>query len=367
MLLFGFFPSDVRVRKEAFSLSNIGHKIRIVCCDEKNSLRSYNSISIPRVGKPSEWEGKMTAIQLLKFWIYSFRYLLSWRDFDVLHCHDLTGLPPAIWYKFFFPRTKIIYDSHEIYPEAVEEKKGSLVKFFFLMLEKFCIKFVKSVVGVTKPQREFMKRRYRIKNFLILPNFPMKTEYFAGQKPVNKIMKIVYAGGIHRNRGYEQLVEAVSILKGKREDFIVELVGDGPHRTTIEEMVRRKGLESFITFIGSVHYSQVKDYLNNADIGIALYQPTPNCDYSISNKIFEYIVCELPLIYPYYKGSTFYLKRVGGINVDPTSPKDISRKMDFLLSHPEVRNRIQKAEKEFTPNVLWESIEEKLVDLYKTI
>ena len=191
MLLFGFFPSDVRVRKEALSLSNFGHKMSVVCCAEKNEHGEYQSIKIPRVGEPSDWKGKMTSKQLIKFWIYSFLYLITRRDFDVLHCHDLTGLPPAIWYKFLFPKTKIIYDSHELYPEAIEEKKGSLIKFIFLMLEKFCIKFVGQVIGVSKPQRDFMTKRYGIKNFLILPNFPMKNEYSTGQKSENKKVKIV--------------------------------------------------------------------------------------------------------------------------------------------------------------------------------
>ena len=91
----------------------------------------------------------MTATQLLKFWILSFRYIISNRTFDVLHCHDLTGLPPAVWYKFFFPRIKIIYDSHEIYPEGVREKLGSLVAMPFLMLEKFCLKFVTKIIGIS--------------------------------------------------------------------------------------------------------------------------------------------------------------------------------------------------------------------------
>ena len=78
-------------------------------------------------------------------------------------------------------------------------------------------------------------------------------------------------------------------------------------------------------------------------------------------------MCELPLIYPYYKGSSFYLKKIGGINVDPTSPEDIARKINFLINHPEIRDKMREAEKAFAPEVFWESIEEKLVDLYKNV
>ena len=364
MILFGFFPSDVRVRKEALSLMKVGHEVTLVCCAEEEFLDKFHSVKVSRVGKPSDWKGKMTSTQLLKFWILSFRYIISNRTFDVLHCHDLTGLPPAVWYKCFFPRVKIVYDSHEIYPEGVREKLGSLAALPFLMLEKFCLKFVTKIIGISVPQKELMQKRYNIKNFLLLPNFPSKTEFFPGEKSINEKVKIVYSGGIHINRGYEQLVEAASILSRKRDNFVIQLVGDGPFRDTIETLVREKGLESYVKIIGHVHYSKVRNYLNDADIGIALYQPTPNNDYGLSNKIFEYIICELPIIYPFYKGSTPYLKRIGAINVNPTSSDDIASKIEFLITHPEVRGRIKEEEKNLASDVVWESVERKLRDLY---
>lgn len=367
MVLFGFFPSDVRVRKEALTLTKARHEVKVLCCDEENGQKEFYSVNIQRVGKISDWEGRMTPKQLIKFWILCFRYLISNKDFNVLHCHDLTGLPPAVWFKLIFPRTKIIYDSHEIYPDAVREKLGNLVGFPFLMLEKFCIKFVNKIIGISVPQGELMKKRYHIRHFLFLPNFPTRKEFFAEEKSPNEKVTIVYSGGIHKNRGYEQLVEAIYKLSRGRDDFIVQLVGDGPLRSKVEKMVNKKGLKSFIELIGSVHYTEVKNYLNNADIGIALYQPTTNSNYGLSNKIFEYIICELPVIYPFYKGSTFYLKRIGGINVNPTSSNDIASKIEFLITHPKVREKIKEEERNLAPDVVWERVENNLRDLYMEI
>ena len=367
MILFGFFPSDVRVRKEAISLMKSGYQLKILCCAEKNALNRYNSISIPRVGVPSEWDGKMTPIQLIKFWIYSFRYLLLYSDFDVLHCHDLTGLPPAVCYKILFPKTKIIFDSHEVYPDQVMEKFGKLIGIPFLMLEKFCIKFVNMTIGISKPQEELMRNRYRITNFLYLPNYPSKDEFFNEEKPPNEKIIIVYSGVIIPDRGYEQLVEAIAILSRSRDNFIVKLIGDGPLRQKIEKEVERKGLTSFIDIIGSVHYTKVRDYLNSADIGIALYHPTPMTTYGLSNKVFEYICCELPIIFPYRKANAYYLKKIGAINVNPYSPQDIAEKIDFLITHPEIRANMKKAEKDLASKCVWETIENKLIDLYSQI
>ncbi len=367
MILFGFFPSDVRVRKEALTLTKAGHNITVLCCAEESMQMTFSKVRVPRVGKYSDWKGKLTVNQLLKFWILSFHYLMIKRNFDILHCHDLTGLVPAVWYKLLFPHTEIVYDSHEIYPESVREKLGNLITLPFLMLEKFCVKFVNKIIGISLPQKKLMQKRYNIKHFLYIPNFPSKEEFFAGEKSLNEKIIIIYSGGILRNRGYEQLVEAVSILSQKRDDFLVQLVGDGPFRSTVEEMVKTEGLEPFIEIVGNVHYYKVRNYLINADIGIALYQPTPNNDYGLSNKIFEYIACELPLIYPYYKGSTFYLKRIGGINVNPTSSLEIAQKIEFLIKHPEIRDSIRTAEKDLRPEIIWESVENKLIEFYKSI
>jgi glycosyltransferase involved in cell wall biosynthesis len=162
-------------------------------------------------------------------------------------------------------------------------------------------------------------------------------------------------------------VEAAGILKQKRDNFVIQFVGDGPFRTAIEDMVKKNRLESHFEITGHIHFSEVRNYLINADIGIALYQPTPNNYFGLSNKIFEYIICELPVIYPHYKGCISYLKEIGGIHVNPTLSSDIARKIEYLITHPEVGEEMRRAERILAPKIVWESIETKLIDLYDTI
>ena len=367
MILFGFFPSDVRVRKEALTLVKGGHRLTVVSCNEESSIDSFHSIKIFRVGKVSNWKGKMSIRQLLKFWILSFHHLISTRNFDILHCHDFTGLLPGVCYKLFFPSMKIVYDSHEIYPDQVIEKIGKLVGIPVLIMEKFCMKFVNNVIGISKPQEELMKERYGIHEFLYLPNYPTKNEFFWEEMPPNKKTTIIYAGGILPDRGYEQLVDAVAILSKNRDDFIVKLVGDGPLRQKIAKEVELKGLTPFIEIIGFVHYSKVRDILNSADIGIGLYHPTPVTNYGLSNKIFEYIICELPLIFPYRRANAYYLKKVGGIHVNPHSSEDIAEKLEYLITHPEIRRNMKKASRNLASRCVWEAIEDQLLNLYSEI
>lgn len=364
MVLFGFFPSDVRVRKEALTLATNGHRMAVLCCAEEDSTEIFHSIEIPRVGQPSDWKGRMTPKQLLKFWLLCFIYLLKRRNFDVLHCHDLTSLPPAVWYKIIFPRTKIVYDCHEFYPDAISEKLGKHIGFPFFLLEKLCLNFVSKIIGISIPMREIMKKKYGIRDFLFIPNFPTKTEFFIGEKRSDEKLIVIYAGGIHRNRGYEELVEAVEILSKKRVDFVVLLLGGGPLYHTIEKMVWERNLRNFIELLGPVHFTKVRNYLINADIGIALYKKTKNSRYGLSNKIFEYICCGLPLIYPFFEGSILYLRTVGAVNVDPSSPTDIARQIELLLSDSGLRNSIRNRELALAPQVTWESIEGKLLSLY---
>ena len=73
MVLFGLFPSDTRVRKEALTLSKAGHKVHVVCCANSDIATDFKSIRIQRV---SVWKGKMTSRQLITFWLKSFYYLI---------------------------------------------------------------------------------------------------------------------------------------------------------------------------------------------------------------------------------------------------------------------------------------------------
>jgi len=64
---------------------------------------------------------------------------------------------------------------------------------------------------------------------------------------LNNELIISYVGRLHPIKGVHHLIEAVS---GVEEDFKVLIVGDGPQREELKNLVKKRGLENKILFLG---------------------------------------------------------------------------------------------------------------------
>ncbi len=77
-------------------------------------------------------------------------------------------------------------------------------------------------------------------------------------------------------------------------DVVLLLVGDGPGRSTLEEIGRRMDFEDRLIFTGAVPNSKISNYLQAMDIGVI---PHSN-EYRSPIKLFEYMARGKPVLAP---------------------------------------------------------------------
>jgi glycosyltransferase involved in cell wall biosynthesis len=91
------------------------------------------------------------------------------------------------------------------------------------------------------------------------------------------------------------LVRALGVLRARGMAPQLLLVGDGPERAGLEELARQDGVESMLTFTGSVSHDEVPGYLAAADVAAATYHPETGRYFS-PLKLFEYQAAGLPVV-----------------------------------------------------------------------
>lgn len=112
--------------------------------------------------------------------------------------------------------------------------------------------------------------------------------------PEGKTILILQGGGIDMHRGSEELVEAFKHLP---DPFHLYIVGSGDVIEILKKMVVDWKLETKITFVGKQPYAELIQYTMNADAGLTLDKNTNiNYQFSLPNKIFDYIQCGIPVI-----------------------------------------------------------------------
>lgn len=352
MILYGLLPIDTRVLREAHYLSKCGFKVDVFDLHKPESSSSNPSPQILdksieghciRDLSPSQ---RANALNLTLFWIMCFVKLMRFGPIHVIHCHDLTGLPPAIIYKIFHPKTWLIYDSHELFPEAAFSSLGYLYWLLFYWIESTCRHWIDLVIGISQQQLDVLSRRLKkAPCFLILnvpdlstiPKIPIWNNRLS-QKIKGRIerIRVVCSGTVTFNRRYEEFVKAASLILEQSKMFEFWIVGGGPLLNEIRWMVKEKGIEDHFHFTGRVLFKDLLEIISQCDLAVGLYKRSINSNIGISNKIFEYMLVGIPFIFSMSLSSRPFLEKLRTPTVDPSQPKEIAEGIlrlasDFVL------------------------------------
>ncbi len=77
---------------------------------------------------------------------------------------------------------------------------------------------------------------------------------------------ILVVGRMVEKKGHRYMIEALSMLRDRVSGLSCWFVGDGPLRADLEALVRTRGLESTVTFYGSLPGSEVRSFYARCDV-----------------------------------------------------------------------------------------------------
>jgi glycosyltransferase involved in cell wall biosynthesis len=141
---------------------------------------------------------------------------------------------------------------------------------------------------------------------------------------------IGFVGSMKRRHGLESLVSAFAQFRDRRDNGSrLLLVGDGPLRRELEELVIRLGLQSEVAFAGSVPHTAVPNYVAACDVLYGVVDPD-----AVSNpiKCYEYLACGRPVITSEDEAFGFVRDNDLGRTVHSREPVEIAAAMEELRS-----------------------------------
>lgn len=300
------------------------------------------------------------------FWFYAeynirlFFYLLFQR-YDFILSNDLDTLPAC----FFVSRLRkvdLIYDSHELFSEGPELQGRKFVQGFWRGLESYFLPKIKKSFTVSQSIVDFYHKKHN-NSMVLVRNLPLMKEEIEGGNvnfpTQNKV--ILYQGVLNPGRGIKPMIEALFFL----DNIDLVIIGYGKVEKELKEFVARKKMTGRVHFLGRVERDQLPNYTKKATLGMVLEEPLgKSFEYSLPNKLFDYIHAELPII----AGSLPEIKRVicsfgVGVLVKDYDPKNIALSIKYLLNDKDLMNKIKANQKIAKQELCWEK-EQKQLDKF---
>lgn len=102
---------------------------------------------------------------------------------------------------------------------------------------------------------------------------------------------ILTVARLTRQKSVETLVEALAILRGRGVEAQLRIAGDGAQRAELEQMVRAKGLDTFVTFLGMRPQAELPALYADCDVFVL-----PSVREGMGLVLAEALLCGAPVI-----------------------------------------------------------------------
>lgn len=313
------------------------------------------------------------AADCLEFAFLAYRNLrwalaLRARRSEIYYANDLDTLLCAYLLSRLH-RSRLIYDSHELYVECIEGSKRTL-RSLLRRFEGSLIRRCDAVFTVNRSIAEELSRRYQIATPSAIYNCPTRTT--EGVRPAEvagRPIRIIYQGIYAADRGLEEIVLSQKDLRHCELDLRV-LFSDPSDEERLARLIERENLSDSVRIIPPVAMQDLVRGLGGYDIGIIAYKPAClNNYYATPNKLFEYMMGGLALASSDLPEIRNVITRCeNGVLFDPGDPHEIAMKLQELVSDPHLLETMKERSRYYSETVFtWENQERAILDAVERV
>ncbi len=169
---------------------------------------------------------------------------------------------------------------------------------------------------------------------------------------------VLFVGRLCYYKGIKYLLEA-----SKEVDAQFLLIGNGPYKLELEDLIKRNNLEGKITLLGEVREDELAWYYHAADL---LVLPSSHRSEAFGIVLLEGMACGLPLITTELGTGTSFVNSHNqtGLVVPPSDSEALSEAINYVLNSEEIRLKFSQKAKERVRNVF---SKEKMVESIKNL
>lgn len=147
----------------------------------------------------------------------------------------------------------------------------------------------------------------------------------------------------------DRAIRAMPFLAKKYTNIILLVVGDGPERNELEELVANLDIKKHVRFEGAILHSDIPKYLAATDIFLSLYDIS-----NVGNPLLEAMMagkCVVTL----NNGDTHTIisNRGNGVLLDYDSLNDLPEVLDTLINDEKIRCELGNSARKFAEANFW--------------
>lgn len=387
------FPPDIRVEKEARALRDAGYNIIILCAskgqrasvDEWEGIRVIRMPPRSRIFSATNWLFRSLTFRDLQLGRH-LSEVIQENNIDLLHVHDLLMLGTTLS-EANKSKIPIIADFHENYPAALR---------YYLTGQPITNPIKWLLYQPSRWQAYERRSAHQAAHILVVVDEAkdrLKAEGLPGDKitvientvDVDNLLSIQldnelihrydgefvisYIGGYGgRHRGLDTVIESMPQILEHIPEAHLLLVGDGPIKAVLQQMVAERSIESKVTFINWQHFEKIPSYIALSDVCLVPHHSNAHTEATSPHKLFQYMLLSKPVVVSSCKPLKRVIEETGGGLVFQAGDANSLAKTIHQLQDPQLRHRLGEAgRRAVMEKYNWQNTSKKLVGVYRRI
>jgi len=373
-------PRDHRVWLIATSLRKAGCAVTVISpSDGRSAPGAFRKEGITilrhKLYQAKSWLGyPFEYLEALAKEFFLARRIWKKKPFQIIHVCDPPDLLWLLAARYQKRGVKYVFDHHDLCPELILAKRGvddpakltfpfGLLYRLMLWLEKQAVKRADLVLSTNATYEEIALARDGLpkEKSRVVRSGPRRSELCFGPEEAGgadrpregESLRLAYVGVMARQDGVDILLKAAALLKEKKLDFRLTLMGDGPEFENLKALARELRLEKETEFTGFLAKEEFQKRLLASDLGVTPDPLTPMNDASTMLKTFDYMACGLPQVMFDLKEHRATCKDAA-LYVSPSTPEALAEGIARLASDPELREKTRREARARIAELTWE-------------
>ena len=358
---------ETRIYKLSRELAKKGHTIYLFGLKYWEGPDEIISDGIHLVGiaKANNLYNQQGKRSILNSILFSLNfYKLFKYDVDVYDCQNFPYLS-CFSNKLvsILNKRKMFITWHEVWGNYWYNYSGKIVGTIGKFIEFLCSKITKNNIAVSKMTKSnLMKLGVLEKNIFIVNNGINYNEIDLVLPSTNHY-DLVCVGRLIEHKRIDYLIDVVDKLVISNPKITCLIVGDGPDKPKLEEMVKSKKLSNNITFTGSLEKQEaVFAYMKSSKLFIF---PSEREGFGI--VVLEANACGLPVICtdaPNNASKDLIENEKNGCVVEAGNIEQMADAINKLLDSKEKLKQMSESSKQIAKSYSWEKIADDLILVY---
>jgi len=363
IVLYSYYATDPRPRREAEALQRAGMEVDVVCLrpsPDSPWRQKLNGVDVFQMPLKRRRASKVVYIaQYAWFLICAFFFLttrLFSRRYQLVHVHNM---PDFLVFSALLPRllgAKIILDLHDPMPELFRSiyslPEEHFIVHWLKKMERRSIAFADLVLTPNIAFKELFTSRScppgKIETLMNSPEAtifdPRKFPHTNGQPASDKPFVLMYHGLLVERHGLDLAIRAVARLRSRIPGLRLHMYGEPTdYSKKIEELVRELKLENVVYSHGFKPLDEIAKDISQIDLGLIPNRLSSFTQINFPTRIFEYLAMNKPVLAPVTKGIRDYFNDDEILFFEAGSIEDLAEKIEWACRHPdELQQQLKK-------------------------